>query len=249
MAAHGAPAAGAAAVSFATRFPRSFAVQYALLVRRAWLAYARNVGLNFGRLVALTILALVFGTVYYRIASKADTLGGVQSLVAAIFMATAFSALINMNTAVPANIAARAVFYREIAARAYQPLAYGLATVTVELPWLAGLVFVALPIYYFMYGLSASPSVFFFTYLVTYVLCLVYFSLGVFIATSLPTFEVAQVRAPLAATPRPASCTHSRRLPTPRRRCLSLPLKRRPSSASSARCFSSLEACGRRRRR
>jgi hypothetical protein len=43
------------------------------------------------------------------------------------------------------QFAARAVFYREISARAYQPVAYGLATVTVEVPWLAGLVIVALP--------------------------------------------------------------------------------------------------------
>ena len=192
MATHGAPAPGARAVAFASSYPRAFAVQYGVLVRRAWLAYARNVGLNFGRLVALVLLALVFGTTYYSIAAQATTLGGVQSLVAAIFMATAFSALINMNTAVPANIAARAVFYREVAARAYAPVAYGLATITVELPWLAGLVLVSMPMFYFMYGLSPSPQVFFFTYLVTFVLGFVYFSLGVFIATSLPTFEVAQ---------------------------------------------------------
>jgi len=45
---------------------------------------------------------------------------------------------------------------------------------------------------YFMFGLAADASVFFYTYLVTLVLASVYASLGMFIAAAMPTFEVAQ---------------------------------------------------------
>jgi hypothetical protein len=80
------PAPGAVAVTFASARARSLGAQYALLVGRQWRSHKRNVGLNFGRLLALTLLGIVFGIVWQRAARNTTNLSGVQTLIAAIFM-------------------------------------------------------------------------------------------------------------------------------------------------------------------
>lgn len=59
--AHSAPAPGATPVAYASALARSFPFQLATLVARQAQHHARNVPLNFGRFVALTILQLIFG--------------------------------------------------------------------------------------------------------------------------------------------------------------------------------------------
>jgi len=47
----------------------------------------------------------------------------VQTLVAAIFFASAFVAMIMLNTTLPTLIGARPVFYREVLSKYYHPIA------------------------------------------------------------------------------------------------------------------------------
>ncbi len=74
----------------------------------------------------------------------------------------------------------------------YHPAAYTISNFVVEVPWLAGIVLATTPIIYFMIGLSPAPSVFFFHYFATFILTLVYISIGQALAAGCPTFEVAQ---------------------------------------------------------
>jgi len=76
------PASGATALTFASSRARSLLVQFRVLAGRHWTSYQRNVGLNYGRLVALVLLNVVFGTVWYKAAQGASDVGGVQTLVA-----------------------------------------------------------------------------------------------------------------------------------------------------------------------
>jgi hypothetical protein len=95
------PKSGDSKVGFTSRFAVPFTSQLAVVLQRQWLGMYRNVGLNFGRLVAMTFLNLLFGTIWYKIADKATDQPGVQSLVSAVFMSAAFGAMINMTTSVP----------------------------------------------------------------------------------------------------------------------------------------------------
>lgn len=90
--AHAAPKTDALKLSFSSRYAASFAVQCAEVTKRQFAAHWRNVPLNFARWVAMTFLSLLFGTIWYDIYSKATDVGGVQSLVAGIFMTVAFLA-------------------------------------------------------------------------------------------------------------------------------------------------------------
>ena len=85
------------------------------------------------------VLQLIFGVAWYRIAEKSNDLAGIQTLIAAIFFAAAF-AMIMMNTVLPALIGARPVFYRETSSKYYHPVAYAISIITLEIPWMCGLI-------------------------------------------------------------------------------------------------------------
>jgi ABC-type multidrug transport system ATPase subunit/ABC-type multidrug transport system permease subunit len=188
------PKVGTTKVTFSSRYATSYLVQYTLLLKRSLISYSRNIGLNYGRLVALSGLNLLFGIIWYKIAdiNQSSDLSGIQSLVSSIFMAAAFAAMINLQTIIPSLISVRAVFYREQNAAMYHPALYSLSILIVETPWLAGILLPSLSIGYFMFGLAPSASGFFFHFLVCYVLALVYISIGQTVASIAPTFEVAQ---------------------------------------------------------
>ena len=95
-----------------------------------------------------------------------------------------------MNQIVPAMLGVRVVFYREQAAAMYSPSSYQLAAFLVEVPWLSGILLVATSVGYFMFGLV--PRAFGFHYLAVLVLAVVYISIGMAVASFVPTFEVAQ---------------------------------------------------------
>ena len=142
--------------------------------------------------MAFLMLNLIFGTVWYSIRNRADDIGGVQSLVAAIFFTAAFSAMINMNVSVPALLQGRAVFYRETSSYYYDPSAQSIAAAAVELPWLALILLATQPVVYFMLYLDSDPGLVFTHFLIVYTLTVTYFFLGNTVASIAPTFEVAQ---------------------------------------------------------
>ena len=63
------PRMGESRVTFSSAHAAALPVQLAALFRRGMRSYERNVGLNFGRLVALTMLNLLFGTIWFGIAA------------------------------------------------------------------------------------------------------------------------------------------------------------------------------------
>ena len=87
-------------MTFSSAYAAGLGAQIAALLNRNMLSYSRNVGLNFGRLTALTLLNLLFGTIWFNIANDASDASGVQSLISCIFMSAAFGAMVNMNTIV-----------------------------------------------------------------------------------------------------------------------------------------------------
>jgi ABC-type multidrug transport system permease subunit len=187
-----APLPGAAPVAFESAQARSFAYQFYALARRGARMYNRNVPMNVGRIAAIVFLCTLFGTIYFNLASRAGDYQGMRTLVAAIFMTAAFSAMLNMDASLPTLIGSRSSFYRENAALMYDSGAYVLANFVVELPWLAAIVLLGTSIGYFMIGLKASASVFFTHYLATFTLALVLVSFGQTVAASVPSFDTAQ---------------------------------------------------------
>ena len=179
-------------VAFASPHARSFGAQCLALLKRAARTYTRNLPMQVGRIAAITFLCTLFGTIYFNLSTRAGDYQGMRTLVAAIFMTAAFSAMLNMDASLPTLISSRSSFYRENAALMYNSGAYVIANFLVELPWLAGIVLLGTSIGYFMIGLAPSAPIFFTHYFATYVLALVLVSFGQAVAATMPSFDTAQ---------------------------------------------------------
>jgi ABC-type multidrug transport system permease subunit len=100
--------------------------------------------------------------------------------------------MLQMDASLPTILKTRNNFYREQASLLYDPGAYSLASILVEIPWLALCILIGTSIAYFMVGLSSNAGVFFFHYLVAVLLGLTLVSLGHMVGAALPSFDVAQ---------------------------------------------------------
>ena len=80
-----------------SRHAQSAFKQFLVVAHRQWQSYTRDVGLNFFRFIALIAINLLFGVVYYHVAATSNSLGGVQTLVAAIFMGATFVGMITVR--------------------------------------------------------------------------------------------------------------------------------------------------------
>jgi ABC-type multidrug transport system ATPase subunit/ABC-type multidrug transport system permease subunit len=186
------PKEGSTKLTFTSSMARSIFSQYFILLQRQHSSQMRNIPMNIGRLGALTFINLLFGTVWFGIAKNANDVGGVQSLISSIFMVVSVGGDMQQQVGAPTIMKSRAPFYRESASLFYDTIAYSLALVTAEIPWMALTVIVSNSMSYFMLGLSPNASVFFFHILVGLTLAGFMVSLGMFTAFLMPSFETAQ---------------------------------------------------------
>jgi ABC-type multidrug transport system ATPase subunit/ABC-type multidrug transport system permease subunit len=174
-------------------FARSFPAQLWILLRRTWVAYARNVPYNFTRIVVLCALALIFGLVYLRI-SDGD-IAGVQSKISVIFLTLSFGAVLNYSTPLPVLERERPMVYRERSSGMYTSWAYSLATALVEVPYVGFISLCFTAIYYPMVGLAADPSIFFAYVLTLWQLSITFVFLGHLFVFAFPSVAIAQAAA------------------------------------------------------
>lgn len=129
------PAPSSKELYFPSKYSESFAVQFmACLWKQHW-SYWRNPDYNAVRLFFTTIIALMFGTVFWRLGSKTSTQREITNIMGSMYAATLFLGVTNANTVQPVVDIERTVFYREKASGMYSALAYALAQVIVEIPY------------------------------------------------------------------------------------------------------------------
>eukprot|EP00808_Paulinella_micropora_P003046 g39744.t1 len=118
------------------------------------LIYWRTTSYTKMRLSLFPVFAVVFGSTFYQL--PFNTVAEVDSQFALMYLVLDFLGVFNMMTVLEISTCEREVFYRERSSRLYCELAYSLATLFAELPYifLSSLVFIS--IMYFMIGLWPS---------------------------------------------------------------------------------------------
>lgn len=130
------PIQGSKELSFPTQYSQSFAMQcMACLWKQHW-SYWRNPNYNAVRLFSTTVIALVFGTVFWKLGPKTNTQQDITNVMGAMYAATLFLGVSNANSAQPVVDIERTVFYRERAAGLYSPLSYAFGQLVVEIPYI-----------------------------------------------------------------------------------------------------------------
>ena len=179
--------------SFSSPYARSFGVQLWTILVRSHLAHLRDVAYNCGRIGVLLVLYCIFGAIYFDLDISDE--GGVQSMVAVVFMTTIFTGIICMNSVMPVRVRERSVSFRERSSFMYSPVPYSIAHAVMELPWVMLIAIVTVVPLYFLVGMVPTARSLFFHILVNILVSYSFLSFGQFVACVCSTIQTAQAGA------------------------------------------------------
>ncbi|KAI9107579.1 hypothetical protein K1719_021616 [Acacia pycnantha] len=191
----GKPAPGSQDLYFPTQYSQSFMVQcLACLWKQHW-SYWRNPPYTAVRFLFTTFIALIFGTMFWKLGTKTSKRQDLFNAMGSMYIAVLFLGVQNSSSVQPVVAVERTVFYRERAAGMYSALPYALAQVLIEIPY----VFVQSVTYgiivYAMIGFDWTAEKFFW-YLFFMFFTLMYFTYyGMMAVAVTPNHHVAAIVA------------------------------------------------------
>ncbi|PNY06096.1 pleiotropic drug resistance protein 1-like [Trifolium pratense] len=187
------PPEGSKDLYFATQHSQSFLTQCMACLWKQHLSYWRNPPYSAVRLLFTTIVALLFGTIFWDIGSKRGRRQDIFNAMGSMYAAVLFIGVQNATTVQPVVVIERTVFYREKAAGMYSALPYAFGQVAVEIPYILIQSLVYGVIVYIMIGFERTPAKFFW-YLFFMFFTLLYFTLfGMMLAGATPDHNVAAI--------------------------------------------------------
>ena len=184
------PIPGEKMFSFASPYARSFGTQLWTILVRSHRAHLRDVAYNCGRIGVLLVLYILFGIIYFDLDTSDE--GGVQSMVAVVFMTTIFTGIICMNGVMPVRVRERSVSFRERSSFMYDGVPYAIAHAVMELPWVVLISFVTTLPLYFLVGMVPTAGSFFFHVLINVLVSYAFLSFGQMVACVCSTIQTAQ---------------------------------------------------------
>ncbi|TXG75396.1 hypothetical protein E1A91_1Z018500v1 [Gossypium mustelinum] len=187
------PAPGAKELYFAAQYSQSFLTQCtACLWKQHW-SYWRNPPYTAVRFLFTTVIALMFGTVFWDLGSKTKTIQDLSNAMGSMYAAVLFLGIQNASSVQPVVAVERTVFYRERAAGMYSAMPYAIAQVLIEIPY----IFVQASVYglivYAMIGFEWTVAKFFW-YLFFMFFTLLYFTFyGMMAVAVTPNHYIAAI--------------------------------------------------------
>ncbi|MBA0638467.1 hypothetical protein Godav_029406, partial [Gossypium davidsonii] len=187
------PAPGAKELYFPTQYSQSFLTQCtACLWKQHW-SYWRNPPYTAVRFLFTTVIALMFGTLFWDLGSKTEKIQDLSNAMGSMYAAVLFIGIQNSSSVQPVVSVERTVFYRERAAGMYSAMPYAIAQVLVEIPY----IFVQASVYgiivYSMIGFEWT-AVKFFWYLFFMLFTLLYFTYyGMMAVAVTPNHHIAAI--------------------------------------------------------
>ncbi|GFP99542.1 pleiotropic drug resistance protein 1 [Phtheirospermum japonicum] len=187
------PRPGTKDLYFPTKYSQSFLTQcIACLWKQHW-SYWRNPPYTAIRFLVTTLVALMFGTMFWDLGSRWNKQQDIFNAMGSIYAAISFLGFQYASTVQPVVATERLVFYREKAAGMYSALPYAFSQFLIEIPY----VFVQSLIYslivYSMMGFDWTvEKVFWFIYFSFFTL-LYYVLYGMVTVSISPNYNVAAI--------------------------------------------------------
>jgi ABC-type multidrug transport system ATPase subunit/ABC-type multidrug transport system permease subunit len=187
------PPEGSSDLSFPTQYSQNFLTQCSACLWKQSLSYWRNPPYTAVKFFYTTLIALLFGTMFWGIGRKRHSQQDLFNAMGSMYASVLFMGVQNSASVQPVVAVERTVFYRERAAHMYSPLPYALGQVAIELPY----IFVQSLIYgvlvYAMIGFEWTVAKFFW-YLFFMYFTLAYFTFYGMMSVGLtPNYNVASV--------------------------------------------------------
>lgn len=189
------PPPGSKDISFPCKYAQPLFKQCAICLWKQHKSYWRNPSYTAVRLLFTTILSLMLGAIFWKLASKTRTKQDLFNSMGSMYSAVLFIGIQNAQTVQPIIDVERTVYYREKAAGMYSVTPYVCAQVAIEIPYTLAQTIVYGLITYIMMGCEWTAAKFlwflFFTFCTF--LCFTYY--GMMAVSITPNSDVAAVLA------------------------------------------------------
>nr|XP_011460946.1 PREDICTED: ABC transporter G family member 31 [Fragaria vesca subsp. vesca] len=163
-------------LKFASTYSQNTLFQFKTCLWKQNLVYWRSPQYNAMRLIFTTIAALIFGSAFWDVGRKRDSIQSLMMVMGALYSACLFLGVNNASSVQPIVSIERTVFYREKAAGMYSPFAYAAAQGLIEIPYIAVQTIVYGVITYFMVNFERTIKKFL-LYILFMFLTFTYFTL------------------------------------------------------------------------
>ncbi|KAJ1259983.1 hypothetical protein BS78_10G197300 [Paspalum vaginatum] len=167
--------AGSSDIHFSTMHSRSFFTQCMACLWKQNLSYWRNPQYNAVRFFFTTIIALLFGTIFWGLGTKREKPQDLFNVMGSMYAAVLTIGVLNSASVQPVVSVERMAFYRERAAGMYSALPYAFGQVLIELPYTLVQTCIYGAIVYAMMGFKWTVAKFFW-YLFFMYFTLLYFT-------------------------------------------------------------------------
>ncbi|XP_043709771.1 pleiotropic drug resistance protein 1-like [Telopea speciosissima] len=189
----GKPSPGSNDLYFPTQYSQPFFIQcIACLWKQHW-SYWRNPPYTAVRLFFTTIIALMFGSMFWALGSRSQKQQDIFNAMGSMYAAIIFLGVSNSSSVQPVVAIERAVFYRERAAGMYSALPYAFAQVMIELPYVFIQAVVYALIVYSMIGFHWTVAKFFWYLFFMYFTLLYYTFYGMMAVALTPNQHMASI--------------------------------------------------------
>ncbi|KAG0492944.1 hypothetical protein HPP92_006342 [Vanilla planifolia] len=128
------PPSGSKDLFFPTKYSQSFLIQCNACLWKQHKSYWRNPSYTATRIFFTTVIALIFGTIFWKLGTKVSSQQDLFNSLGSMYAAVLFIGIQNGQTVQPIVDVERTVFYREKAAGMYSALPYAFAQVLIEIP-------------------------------------------------------------------------------------------------------------------
>ncbi|XP_078443948.1 ABC transporter G family member 36-like [Wolffia australiana] len=130
------PAPNSSDLHFPTQYSRTFATQCMVCLWKQHLSYWRNPSYTAIRLFFTTVIALIFGIIFWNLGPRREKKQDLFNSMGALYSAVLFVGVQNSQSIQPVVAVERSVFYRERAAGMYSAFPYAFGQMAIELPYI-----------------------------------------------------------------------------------------------------------------
>ncbi|KAM0897411.1 hypothetical protein ACQ4PT_022583 [Festuca glaucescens] len=187
------PAPGSSDLYFPRQHSQSSITQCVACLWKQNKSYWRNPPYNAIRFIFTTIIAVLFGTIFWDLGGKLRKAQDLFNAMGSMYAAVLFIGVMNCSSVQPVVAVERTVFYRERAAGMYSAFPYAFGQVVIELPYTLVQATVYGVIVYSMIGFEwTAPK--FFWYLFFMYFTLLYFSFyGMMVVGLTPHHHISSI--------------------------------------------------------
>ncbi|KAG8051399.1 hypothetical protein GUJ93_ZPchr0001g31074 [Zizania palustris] len=187
------PAPGSSDLYFPTKYSQSFLTQCLACLWKQNLSYWRNPPYNTVRFFFTTIIALIFGTIFWDAGRKVESSRDLFDAMGSMYAAVLFIGIMNCTSVQPVVAVERTVFYRERAAGMYSAFPYAFGQVVIELPYTLAQATLYGIIVYAMISFEWTAAKFFWYLFFMYFTLLYFTYYGMMAVGITPNYHIASI--------------------------------------------------------